>query len=136
MLFDTECHQIIDNIVFTMLSFLKDDIIVQNPKLDMVTCMTSGDDMYRTFNGIIFKYLFLCTVGLLESEQIDIYSMTFCDPLNKCTCYKVNNNHEKHEHKIPNKNLYITQIAIKLFFNIIIIVVHHTNSPLAYKIIY
>ncbi|KAH9494673.1 hypothetical protein Btru_020487 [Bulinus truncatus] len=60
-----------------------------NNTMDVATCMTSGDDIYRTFDGVLFKYLTLCAVGLVVTPQLEIYTVTECDPLDKCTCSKV-----------------------------------------------
>uniref|UniRef100_A0A2C9JLT8 VWFD domain-containing protein n=1 Tax=Biomphalaria glabrata TaxID=6526 RepID=A0A2C9JLT8_BIOGL len=60
-----------------------------NNTLDVATCMTSGDDVYRTFDGVLFNYLTLCAVGLVVTPQLEIYTVTECDPLDKCTCSKV-----------------------------------------------
>ena len=51
--------------------------------------MTSGEDIYRTFDNVYFHYHHPCAVGLLVSQWIDIYTFTECDPVDKCACYKV-----------------------------------------------
>ncbi|GFO29050.1 sco-spondin [Plakobranchus ocellatus] len=56
---------------------------------DMATCMTSGDDVYRTFDGVLFNYHSTCAVGLVVTDALKIYTVTECDPTDKCTCLKV-----------------------------------------------
>uniref|UniRef100_A0A2C9JWJ1 VWFD domain-containing protein n=1 Tax=Biomphalaria glabrata TaxID=6526 RepID=A0A2C9JWJ1_BIOGL len=63
--------------------------VVVNNTLDINTCMTSGDDEYRTFDGIYYRYASQCAVGLVVSPQIQIYAVTECDPMDKCTCQKI-----------------------------------------------
>ncbi|XP_076452509.1 mucin-6-like [Babylonia areolata] len=57
---------------------------------DRVTCMTAGEDIYRTFDDARFTYYSTCTVALLKSSSgMEIYSRTMCEAMNKCSCRKV-----------------------------------------------
>merc|ERR1719309_209543 len=75
--------------------------------------MTSGEDIYRTFDNVYFHYHHPCAVGLLVSSWIDIYTFTECDPVDKCACYKVvnlifQNNEQSTTYLLRNQELTIT----------------------------
>ncbi|KAH9489453.1 hypothetical protein Btru_046229, partial [Bulinus truncatus] len=67
---------------------IPETVIQTTNKLDYVSCMTSFDSFYRTFNGATFNYQTSFAVGLLLSSTLDMYATTHCDPLNQCTCSK------------------------------------------------
>ena len=57
---------------------------------DRVTCMTAGEDIYRTFDGASFTYYSTCTVGLLKSTTgVEVFTQTVCEADDKCNCRKV-----------------------------------------------
>jgi hypothetical protein len=68
---------------------VQNDEILVNQTRDVATCMTSGEDIYRTFDNVYFHYHHPCAIGLLVSSWIDIYTYTKCDPVKKCACYKI-----------------------------------------------
>lgn len=59
-------------------------------ELDRVTCMTAGEDIFRTFDNARFTYYSTCTIALLKTGNgLEVYTQTLCDANNKCNCRKV-----------------------------------------------
>ena len=58
-------------------------------ELDRVTCMTAGEDIFRTFDDARFTYYSTCTIALLKSTNgLEVYTQTVCEADNKCNCRK------------------------------------------------
>nr|KAG5713212.1 hypothetical protein BaRGS_007739 [Batillaria attramentaria] len=51
--------------------------------------MSAGEDIFRTFDDASFNFYTTCTVGMLRSKDLQIYTQTECEPDNKCSCKKV-----------------------------------------------
>ncbi|XP_070204533.1 mucin-2-like isoform X2 [Littorina saxatilis] len=59
-------------------------------ELDRVTCMTAGEDIFRTFDDARFTFYSTCTIALLKSSSgIELYTQTVCEAKDKCNCKKV-----------------------------------------------
>ena len=96
-----------------MCLYASDNEIVVNQTRDIATCMTSGEDIYRTFDNVYFHYHHPCAIGLLVSSYVDIYTFTECDAVDKCACYKVvhmmlQSNEHTTTYILRNKELTIT----------------------------
>ncbi|KAH9500889.1 hypothetical protein Btru_073263, partial [Bulinus truncatus] len=66
----------------------KADLPVTSNNLPYVTCMMSGEELFRTFDGTFYRYRNLCAVPVLISPTIKVYAVGECDPINKCSCSK------------------------------------------------
>ena len=90
--FGNFCHSIVnfpEGQILMSTNIPADQEMTVNQTRDRATCMTSGEDIYRTFDNVYYHYHHPCAVGLLVSSFIDIYTFTECDPVDKCACYKV-----------------------------------------------
>ncbi|RUS82961.1 hypothetical protein EGW08_009298 [Elysia chlorotica] len=66
---------------------LKDGVVESVASGGTATCMASGD-IYRTLDGVVFKYHSVCAVGMLITDALRIYTVSRCDPVDRSTCSK------------------------------------------------